>query len=306
MSHQSTAFQKALWAIDPLVKDKSFQEVTAEVLRALGKQMKLSIEPVSVLLEAQIPHLIGPAHTTSDFQMEVTRTAQEWLTAKKISGMEPPKVLLEKELSVRAAVLQLVKYAKDNHFDVIACSTHAKDRGNGKELGTFAETLFFSSNTTVLFVSPRSMVPERFSSLFFPTDLSPVSLRGLDWISLLAKEANIPVTVFHKVDPSPKGMIEFTHDAIARTKFFENESTKRNEILKTLASRFKDQGIAVEVILEPINGTYISQSILSRVGKDSLVAMVSSTSDGKHSLPGSVTRQVIRGAKNPVFVLPPN
>ncbi|MFM8316019.1 MAG: universal stress protein [Deltaproteobacteria bacterium] len=176
------------------------------------------------------------------------------------------------------------------------------------ELGTFSETLFLSSELPLFLVNPRGPIPQSYQEIFFPTDLSAVSLGSLEPIEELAQHLHAHVTIFHKVLPFTKDIVEFPYTSDVRSHFLEQLQITAQDKLDSIISRLKEKGVQSTLVLDRIEAEYVSKAITSRAerNKECLIAMVSRTDLGPQTLPGSITRQVLRSTVVPVWVLHPN
>lgn len=304
---EKSHLQKVLWAIDPLAKDKGPQEIAARVLQSLSQSLPFTIQPVSVILEDQIPYLVGQVHSPADFKTQIEDGVKTWLNHFQFRSVLPFQLLVEKEFSLKSGVKTLLQFASDNHFDVIIASTHAKKRNGESELGTFAETLFLYSHTPILLVSPKAKVPQHYKEIFFPTDLSTASRQALKAVESIATGLKAHVTLFHKIFSFTKDVVEFPYSADARSNYLERVHYDQQGELEKLTEELKAEGIPTSFVIDRVEADYISKSITQRAERtrDCLIAMASHTGNDSLSLPGSITRQVIRGTTIPVLVLHP-
>lgn len=304
---EKIVFKNILWAIDPLAKDKLPQESAAHALQSFSKSLSFAVQPVSVILEDQIPYLVGPNFSLADFKSQIEKKIDPWVAQLKIPSIAPTKLIVEKEFSIKRGVQTLLKFASDNHFDLIVASTHAKKLNGGPELGTFAETLFLHSNIPLLLISPKSKVPPQYKEILFPTDLSIPSLETLYLIEALALELKAHVTLFHKIRSFARDIVEFPYSADARSNYLEQLQYDQQGELERIVIHLKEHGIPANFIIDRIEADYVSKSISQRAErtKECFIAMVSHTGADKLTLPGSITRQVIRSTHVPVLVIHP-
>lgn len=300
-------FKRILWAIDPIPKNKHLQETAARLLKALSLGMNFSIQPISVLLEDQLPYLLGRRYNTDEFSSNLVESLKKWLLPLQLRNLEPPKILIEKEFSWKKGVEKLLKFAEENHFDLIVATTHAKNRNGHPDLGTFSETLFLQSGVPLLLLSPKARIPTRYTEILYPTDLSVQSLRALNYIEPIAKSLKAHITLFHKIFSFTKEIVEFPYSTDARSNFIEQLHYDQQGELESLTNRLKQKGIPASFVIDRIEADYTSQAITYRAErlKDCFIAMASHTGNDLPSMPGSITRQVIRNTLVPVLVLHP-
>jgi nucleotide-binding universal stress UspA family protein len=298
-------FSRVLWAVDPLVKDKTAQNITGEFLKTISQSFSFEVKPVGVILEAQIPCLVGPSETTSDFVTKLEGQLKEWLSLQGIPHLIPPQILVEPSFSIKSAVENLLQYAEKQSFNLIVASTHAKLRTSPTELGTFSETLFLLSSLDILLVNPTARVPSRYSQIFFPTDISSASLDALNSIQEFAKSLKAHLTLFYKSPNFTKDVVEFPLSSDARSLYLERVNAFQQEELEQAVSSLRSQGVSADWLVDRISADYVSKAIVSRAEqfKSFFIAMLSHTTDSQKGLPGSTTRQVIRNTNLPVLIL---
>lgn len=304
----ATKFSKILWAVDPLVQDKTTQRVAAEVLKSLAHSLSFEVQPLSIILEAQIPYLVGPKITTSDFHSKIAEQVKSWIYPLQVPNLKEPQIIIEPTFSIKSGVVNLIHFAKENAFETIVACTHAKHRNFPSELGTFSETLFLNSPLDILLINPRTKVPNQYTEIFFPTDLSPISLTGLKSIQPLAKSLKAHLTVFYKSPHFTKDIVEFPLSSDARTLYLERMNNYRQEELEEAVAFLRSEGVSADWILDRMDSEYVSNVIISRTEpmKSCFISLVSHTSQIPIGIPGSTTRQVIRKTTLPVLVLNPN
>jgi len=303
--NMSSKFSKILWAIDPLTQDKTAQMIAADGLKAFARSLSFEVQPLSVILEAQIPYLVGPKVTTSDFRTKIAEQVKSWIYPLQVPNLKEPQIIVEPTFSIKSGVVNLITFAKKNSFDLIVACTHAKHRDCETEFGTFSETLFLNSQLDLLLINPKTKVPPRYTDIFFPTDLSPISLEGLRAIQPLAKSLKAHLTVFYKSPNFTKDIVEFPLSADARSIYLERMNNYRQEELEEAVFSLRSEGVSADWILDRLDSSYVSNVIVSRTEtmKSCFISMVSHTSPLPIGIPGSTTRQVIRKTTLPVLIL---
>jgi len=304
---ERTIFDRVLWAVDPLTRDKSLQETAVKVLKALSRSMNLKIQPLSIILEDQIPYIAGRHYSISDFNEQLETQLNHWLSQLHVPEMVKARLVVEKEFSIKSAVKTLLTFALENKYDLIVATTHAKKRETDTDWGTFAETLFLYSKTPLLLVAPEAQIPTSYHEIFFPTDLSLQSLNALKTVETLALRLKAHLTIFHKMFSFAKDVVEFPYSTDARSNYLAQLHSDNQVELETITNKLKNRGVAADYVIDRIEADYISKSILQRAKqiKDCFIAMAAHTGNEITSLPGSITRQVIRSASMPILVLYP-
>ncbi len=303
----SSAFKNVVWAVDPLVKDKTFQEVVPHFLKAFFNSTPNNILPASVILESQIPYLVGPEYTPSDFKVKMEASLNQWLGGLALPHLSPASLLMETTFSVKAATEKLIAFAKSHSSNLIVCTTHAKPREHSQELGTFSENLFLNTNLPLLLIHPQSQAPKKFQEFFFPTDISSVSIKALNQIKPIAKSLKAHITLFHKSLSFTKDVVDFPFSSDVRSRYVSQRQMEQILELNDILKQLREEEISSDLIVDSFEHEYVAKSIVAKAEsfKNVLIAMASHSHHNPNSIPGSVTRQVLRSTKLPLWVLHP-
>lgn len=307
MMRPEAIIKSILWAIDPLTKDKTAQETVPKAIKALIRSPETKIYPISVILEEQIPYLAGPNVTKADFRSHVEASVNQWINQFQLPNIEPWELIVEPSFSIKAAATTLSQVCLRKNCDFIICTTHAKPRARTMELGTFSESLFLLAQCSLFLVHPQGRIPDLFQEVFFPTDLSAVSLASLDLIVPTLKSLGSHLTLFHKSIHVSKDIIELPMSGDAKSQYISQKQIEKTFSLQQIKNQLTKEGIQVDLILDNLNSEYISQSITTRANalKNGFIAMASHSQNLPGSIPGSITRQVLRNTELPVWVLHP-
>jgi len=300
-------FHKVLWAVDPFVSDYSLQNTVAKILKVFSRTFSFSIHPVSVVLADQIPYLVGKDSSVETFANQVEAKINGWLSQLALKSIEPVTLRIEPEFSIRSAVRNILTLFEKNSYTVIVASTHAKKRKEGVDLGTFSETLLLLSQAPVFLVPPQFEVPDKFTEIFYPTDLSLNSLATLKSLVPLASALDAEITLFHKMISFAKDIVDFPYSSDARSNYLEQLHDSSASELQKLVTQLQNFGIRSQFIIDRIEADYTSKSIAQHAQskKGRIIALVSHSTPRTFSLPGSVTRQVVRCTSLPVLILQP-
>ncbi|MDR3608578.1 MAG: universal stress protein [Oligoflexia bacterium] len=308
--------QKIIWAIDPFEEKGEVHSHVLSMLQDLSSRGAL-IEPVYVLSPDEYDMNVAfNAPWLKKLRPTVDEVLAHYLKDVKVAGLGKPQVVIEKRPSFTRSIKALTAYAKQRKADSILVGTHSKQGASRLLLGSFAETLLLYSKVPVLVVGPRSEISRpdsRIEHILFSTDFGLSSYSIFKKVLALAKglssNRHVKITLFHclphAVEPFfQSGVFLLGGGVISFPDFVtQDEEKKRRLALRYMAAAEK-LGIELEIEFNPGRGG-AAQAIVDRArsGKADLIAMASQTSAVPAALIGSVTRQVIRSAPCPVWVL---
>ncbi len=298
--------RKALWAVDVFAKKTKTQIHVVHGLEKLVRGTDIWIEPVCVLSPDQlrIPAKAFAGHH-KEYRLEAEQRLEKICKESKIKGLLAPTLLVQENLSLRSSVDALVQYAKDTSAEIIATGTTTKSALTRFLIGSYAESLILRSTVPVYIVSPKAKVQKNISKVLFPTDYSEKSytayLKFLPTVRvrkaqvLLYYKMEYVVPVVYGFDPLP------VYD-----NFWEQELKAKKEASRRWLQSAKDAGVKVKTIFDEKSG-YVLESILSTAKKNAcgIIALASESGAGASAFLGSVTRQTVRHATCPVWVIHP-
>ena len=90
-----------------------------------------------------------------------------------------------------------------------------------------------------------------------------------------------------------------------RSRYTNQRQMDETFVLQQIAAKIKEEHISVDLIIDTLNSEYIAKSIIERTKflKSGFIAMASHSEPVSGSLPGSVTRQVVRNTELPIWIL---
>jgi nucleotide-binding universal stress UspA family protein len=291
--------KKIIWSVDPLGNEKGLQLRTAAALRGLIQGAPAHVEPVHVLSAAALG--INPTHLPDweDHYLPSAVTALEYIVKRsKIPGIAPPRLIVEESGSLRNAVAALITHARRRKADLIVVGTHARRGLDRLVSGSFVETLVLHSPIPVLAVNLGAPELRRPRHILFPTDLDRSSRRAFSETVRMAKRLGASLTLLHKV--------VVPVDVNARVLFeYERAVRKANTLTANAWARWaRRQGVKARAIVDDGAGDAASTVVrAAKRAKAGLVAMASHKGPVEAAILGSVTRQVLRQAGCPVWIL---
>ncbi len=305
---KKTKKQKIVWALDPFEERGAIRPHLIAALKEFSHP-GTTIEPVYVLCAGE--YEMKPSQSRAwlmKIQPMTKKILKDAVQNVELQGLQEPKLLLENNASQSQAVKSLVAYAKRSGADLIAVGTHSKKGLSRLLLGSFAETLLLKSTIPTLVVGPHSDV-FKINRILFATDIGKTSQVLFNRVIALAKAQGAKVTLFYAI-PHPaevvfeSGIYLMGGGAVPLPDFVTDETERKRRIADKYAAAAKKQGVDVEVHFESNYGN-ISQAILKQVQseKASLIAMAAESGPVAAILVGSITRQVVRAAHCPVWVM---
>lgn len=302
------AKDRIIWAIDPFGGNRDILHSAAWCIRALVKGSPAEVQPVYVLPErsADLPFQMGP-----EFVKAVQTSAQDEvesvLTRIRIPNVLPLRVLSCASFTVREAAHELIRFAKETQSELIVVSSHGRRGIQRWLLGSFAETLSLYADVPLVVVQPNWKRTPGFGTILYPTDFSRQSIQAFSAILDFAEKQKSRVILFHKVTDSFYPVYDF---ALAAHDIYEQgiqEGILANEqTASKVVSEAGKRGVSVDIVFDRSRKGSVEQAILNqsqRVG--GIIAMVSHSGPLSSVLIGSITRQVLRGSKRPVWVVHP-
>jgi len=296
---------KILWAVD------AFSENPTAQFNALKAAMKLYgksnpvVEPVSVLSPDQLKVPRTAFRSGSkEYRLEAEKILEKWTKKLKIKNTVPPVLLLQDEFSLRTSVKTLIDYAKQTHADVICTTTRANKGLKHFILGSFTESLLTYSTVPVFVFNPKTQVPANYSKIFFPTDFGTASRTALDKLLPIAKQNKSTIILFYKLEYVLPETSSTLFGAPIYANYVEQDIQERKDTANKWMQSIKQQGVKAELLFNE-KPDYVVTAILKafKKSKASLIAMASHSGAIETALLGSVTRQVVRSATCPVWVI---
>ncbi len=307
------SIKKILWAVDAFDPPSEILTQTVRVIRQLTDRFEgASVEPVYVLSPTQLnlstefssPWLI-------QYRSSARQALERMIKDIHLEGLEPPRVMVRNLSSTSAVVKALSDYAASARFDVIVASTHGRSGFSRLILGSFAETLLYRSKVPVVVVGPHMTRKGALEHVLYPTDFGQYSRNNFRYVVEVTRQMGARLTLFHSV-PHPiepvfqSGVYLLGGSWVPVQAYFNDEVIRRTEHAERWVKWAEGQGVQTELVLDTQGGE-ISDHILSLIDRRrvSVVMMEAHSGPVTAALVGSITRQVIRHADCPVWVMHP-
>lgn len=303
--------RKAIWAIDPFAELS--QESAIAFLRTLHQKTGVPIKPVYVLSPSQIglsvefggPLVEGYELTAKETLNEVIRRHR----TDEMTWLEEADILVENFSSNTQAARVLIDYADKQGADGIVVSSHSRRGMSRLLLGSFAENLLSRSNVPVFVIGQKDRIPTDIQTILFPTEFGPRAQENFRALVQDAKEWNSKIilahTIPHPIEPLlQSGAYLLGGSWVPVQAYFAHETDRHLRHAEAWARWASHQGVTVEPHVD-INGRSIADTIveLARSRGVDLIAMESQSGPIASVLIGSITRQVVRSADCPVWVI---
>ncbi|MCB0366988.1 MAG: universal stress protein [Bdellovibrionaceae bacterium] len=280
--------ERIIWTLDLLDFKPGPAKKQLRFAEDLFPDRKVEIQPTFVFRDIRGGQSNHYQWCTLLFKKVLSQFKSKSLRPGKIVTQIPPPY------NVRAYVRALLNTPYTKRAHMILATTANRSGLNRFLLGSFAETLLLTCHKPLLFFSAGSRVPTSIKTIIFPTDFSDESFRAFKICVKRAAAVNAKILLFYAVNQ--------------RT--FDPKLTKRYMEEKALTDKWvlwaEKSGVRITPIIEaaPENpaSALIHFAIKKRVH---LIVMASVSSPVEVILAGSTTRQVVRQAPVPVWVIPP-
>jgi nucleotide-binding universal stress UspA family protein len=299
-----------VWSVDPFEEASETQSQISIVLKKLLQQ-GASIHPVYILsLDEYQTELEWNAPWSKQIQPTTQRILNNYLEKTKLPELKPPQVIIEKRPSLKKAVRALTNYAEQIHAQTILVGTHAKQGISRFFLGSFAETLLLHSKVPVLVVGPHAESPQGTAEkILFATDFGPSASLTLKKVLHLAKAQQAEITLFHCL-PHPlepfvqSGVFLLGGGYLSFPDYLTQDEQRKRQIAQRYQTSAKKQGVVMNLEFHPGRGS-TAEAIIQQAQKEksTLITMAAESGAVTTTLIGSITRQVVRSACCPVWVL---
>lgn len=306
MAFKKTKRNRILWAVDLSENgDIQFLERTGSALQSWSNGSgAVEIEPVFILRPGQfsLPNAAAPLNREAFVKKQQALLSSMFRKSIQVNIL-PLRVISLKGVS-QSAVSALLAHAKKSRCSAIVLSTHARKGLPRFFLGSFVETALLSSRIPLLVVNPAYAPTDSIRRILFATDLSKNSSAALGSVIAAAKERKAGLIILH--------VSNFMRDNVAASFgpaaiYYENrrkDLEARKRILKKMAEKARKSGIAAHGILLPesqdIAGTI---AMVAKRQRAQVIAMVSRCNPTEAIFAGSVTRNVIRAAREMVWTV---
>jgi len=303
--------KKVIWSVDAFEAPAETMTHVVSLARLLATQTGAKVVPVSVLSPEHLDVHMDLAPTWAKQLKTAAKHAldQRVKDAKATDITVTSQIVLQKRPSLSQSVLALDSFARVNKADLILLGSHGRRGLPRLLLGSFAEALILHTKVPVLIAGQSSQPLDGINTIAYATDFSRSGLNAYKKALRLARELKAKLCLIHVLQTPAEPLVQsgvylmgggwIGVDQYMSTQ--EIERKKEGERWKKLGEKAK-----VHVELQVVQGKgNISSTIISesaRMGAQ-LIAMNAQGGPMRAALLGSVTRQVVRDAKSPVWVV---
>ncbi len=238
-------------------------------------------------------------------QRELMSRIQKLIRASGLKTVKRPIILKEKSKFQRAVVKRLLDYCEEKEVSMIAVATHARKGLPRWMLGSFAETLLLLSPISLMFVNPRQPSPQTIRKIFFPTDLGTDSRKALVWTMDLAEEFKASLHIHSVLQVFQRGVL-LSQDVGGIPFPIWITTNEAKEKGKVFLNTVRSAGIEGDFTYENSAGSVVD--LLLKKASQVRADLVSMAAEPRPRLPlmvGSMTRQIVRRARCPVYIYRP-
>lgn len=308
--------KKVLWAVDAFEEHNSLQENVIKTLRLLANkcspEIEVKIEPVYVLSPDQLnlPRDYGGQFITQ-YQPAAKLAFEQRLKQYQVPEFQEPKILVFNQYSLRSHVQHFLEYANDVQADLIILGTHGRQGFSRIMLGSFTEALLVISKIPVLVIGQTIKPETQFNRILFPCELdSEPEDSNLPEAIEIAKQLKAKLTLLNAIPPLlepvfQSGVYLLGGGWIPSFQFSEKEVEKRTQFAEKWMKWGHQAGVQMDYKIDSQN-TSVVDAVVSEAKNTTdidLIVMKARSGPVAAALLGSITRQVVRLAPCPVWVL---
>lgn len=223
----------------------------------------------------------------------------------KFLSLNSPKIIVQKELSLRKAAQALVAFATQKHAELIVVCSHQKKGVSRLFLGSFAETLLLLSKVPLLVIHPKNPPIRKFKRLGFPTDFSAQDAKTFRKVISLAQRLKMSISLIHQVDYQALSPVIGIEMDLNRKEFEKRWFAQKQKQLDQFRKLAEKRGVKVDTYLLQEGKDSIPDAICRFAKRKHLDLLLVTAHRGQLAsfLLGSFARAVVRAAPCPVWVL---
>ncbi|MDG0816398.1 universal stress protein [Bdellovibrio svalbardensis] len=305
---------RIIWAMDAFEDNKELNQKMAETLSNLFERTRAEIEPLYLLRENEI---VLPTYEVPTWVTDHSRTAEslfrEVLEDYNLPFLQEPHVIPHASQSHSGAAEVLSDYALRTKADMIVVGSHGRQGFQRFILGSFAESLLLQSEVPVYVVGAQCTHTTAIKNILFPTEFGDHSKDNFRHVLEFAKMFQAEITLFHAVARPIESLFDL--DTRPKVYNYKGKMLTLDQILEhqvehqtQRAHRWMDwalkEGVPASFRVDT-SFQAIDKLILESVDRDGIDLIIMEAQSGPMSaaILGSYTRNIVRAAHCPVYVL---
>lgn len=305
---------RIIWAMDAFEDNKELNQKMADILTHLFESTRAEIEPLYLLRENEI---VLPTYEVPTWVTDHSRTAEalfhEVLEDYKLPFLQEPHVIPHASQSHAGAAEVLSDYAVRTKADMIVVGSHGRQGFQRFILGSFAESLLLQSEVPVYVIGAQCTHTQGIKNIMFPTEFGEHSKDNYRHVLELAKQFGAEITLFHCIarpieslfdlDTRPK-VYNYKGKMLTLDQIVEHQIEHQTQRAHHWIEWAEREGVRANFQVDS-SFEGIDKLILSAIDRHNVDLIIMEAQSGPMSaaLLGSYTRNVVRAAHCPVYVL---
>ncbi|WII71170.1 universal stress protein [Bdellovibrio sp. 22V] len=305
---------RIIWAIDAFEDNKELNQKMADYITHLHNTTGADIEPLYLLRENEI---VLPTYEVPAWVTDHSRTAEslfrEVLADYNLPFLMDAKVIPHASQSHAGAAETLSNYAMKVKADLIVVGSHGRQGFQRFILGSFAESLLLQSEVPVCVVGSHAMSTRSTKNILFPTEFGEHSKDNFKHILQLAKMLRAEVLLLHAIarpieslfdlDTRPR-VYNYKGKMLTLEQIVESQIESQSHHAQLWVDWAQKEGVTAHFFIDS-SFKAVDELVLEAVQKHEadLIVMEAQSGPMSAALLGSYTRNVVRKAPCPVYVL---
>lgn len=305
---------RIIWAIDAFEDQQDLTLKMAQFIARIHEQTEAEVEPVYLLRENEI---ILPTYEVPTWVVDHSKTAesmfQEILKDLEMPFLLSPKVIPHSAQSHSGTAEILSNYATRTHADLIVVGSHAREGMQRFLLGSFAESLLLQAAVPVCVITADSSFQTKSHNILFPTEFGEHSKDNFHHTVNFARKLHAGIILLHAITRPAESVFDvearnqvyrYKGRLLSLDQIIEEQFEAQSQRAQQWAKWATDQGVPTEVLIDQSYRNV--DEIILRTARDrdaTLVMMEAQSGPMSAALLGSFTRNVIRKAHCPVYVI---
>lgn len=299
---------KLLMAFDCFKTDASLKNAINSATE-LSKSIGWNAQAVSVISPNEFN---WPQNFTKSWRGQFEKLGDSALTdllkRNKTTQSFPSKILMQPYLSRKESVRSIVAEAKRTNASAIAVFTHVH-QGRFGFPGGFVTSLIYKSSIPILALNTKAPALESVQTIMVATDFSPEGAKTFQKSIELAAKMKAKLILVHVLLNYANEALAASADVAGGWGNIAEYLTEEENKIRAKANRWikKATKAGVDATFELIsNSTSIYDSLLkfAAKGKVDLIIVTQKTGPLASFVLGSVTRDILSNALQPVLVMP--